>query len=247
VVATSSARGTQQGDRFVTTRIALGRMARPTILVAALAALALSLWFVARPVAAGLPENQVPIHQELPIDSTDNNFSDEDCGPFTSGVVWHFILNKWNGSDGELFATFDSAGVLSTGPEKVLENTQHFYVNTPTEDTLTDAYVQLDSAPGDAQLQLSHICHFEEASPTPTPEQTEEASATQEPSEEASQTTEQSELPATGTPAASESTPDGALALGGVSPLPTVIFSLILLASLASLAYANVRTARSRS
>jgi len=48
----------------------------------------------------------------------------------------------------------------------------------------------------------------------------------------------------TGTPAASTS--NTALFGDGSSPLPTVVFSLILLASLGALAYANVKTVRSR-
>jgi hypothetical protein len=55
---------------------------------------------------------------------------------------------------------------------------------------------------------------------------------------------EQSIEAGTGTPAAS--TPDGALSLSGVSPLPTIAFSLILLASLGTLAYANVKAVRNR-
>jgi hypothetical protein len=46
----------------------------------------------------------------------------------------------------------------------------------------------------------------------------------------------------TGTPA--ESPPDGALPFVGSSPLPTIAFSLILLASLGGLAYANVKSVR---
>jgi hypothetical protein len=49
----------------------------------------------------------------------------------------------------------------------------------------------------------------------------------------------------TGTPAASTS--NTALFGDGSNPLPTVAFSLILLASLGTLAYANVKTVRSRS
>lgn len=51
---------------------------------------------------------------------------------------------------------------------------------------------------------------------------------------------------ATGTPAASQ--PNTALGSdGGPSPLPTLAFGLILLASLGTLAYANVKTVRNRS
>ena len=55
---------------------------------------------------------------------------------------------------------------------------------------------------------------------------------------------EQSVEAGTGTPA--ESQPDGALFGLGSSPLATIAFSLILLASLGALAYANVKTVRSR-
>jgi hypothetical protein len=53
---------------------------------------------------------------------------------------------------------------------------------------------------------------------------------------------EQSVEAGTGTPAAS--IPNGALPSGGSSPLPMIAFSLILLTSLGSLAYANVKAVR---
>jgi len=53
---------------------------------------------------------------------------------------------------------------------------------------------------------------------------------------------EQSEKAGEGTP--EESAPDGALSLNGTGPLATIAFSLILLASLGTLAYANVKAAR---
>jgi hypothetical protein len=57
---------------------------------------------------------------------------------------------------------------------------------------------------------------------------------------------EQSVQAATGTPAASQ--PNTAMGTeGGPSPLPTMVFGLLLLASLGTLAYANVRTVRNRS
>jgi hypothetical protein len=38
--------------------------------------------------------------------------------------------------------------------------------------------------------------------------------------------------------------PDAAQSLDGASPLPTIVFSLILLASLGGLAHANVKSVR---
>jgi hypothetical protein len=55
---------------------------------------------------------------------------------------------------------------------------------------------------------------------------------------------EQSEKAGEGTP--EESQADSALSLNGTGPLATIAFSLILLASLGALAYANVKTVRSR-
>jgi len=74
--------------------------------------------------------------------------------------------------------------------------------------------------------------------PTPTPEETPEGSTP-------TPTPEQSVAGGTGTPAPSQ--PDTAMSPnGGPSPIPTLVFGLILLASLGTLAYANVKTARSR-
>ena len=55
---------------------------------------------------------------------------------------------------------------------------------------------------------------------------------------------EQSVHAGTGTPAQSQS--DTALSAIGSNPLPTIAFSLILLASLSTLAYANVKSVRNR-
>ena len=55
---------------------------------------------------------------------------------------------------------------------------------------------------------------------------------------------ESSVLAGTGTPA--ESQPDTAQSRDGVNPLPTIGFSFLLVAALATLAYANVKTVRSR-
>ena len=60
----------------------------------------------------------------------------------------------------------------------------------------------------------------------------------------ASASGEQSVEAGTGTPAGSVN--DSAFFGAGSSPLPTIVFSLILLASLGTLAYANVKTVRSR-
>jgi hypothetical protein len=60
--------------------------------------------------------------------------------------------------------------------------------------------------------------------------------------ESAGQSAEQSVEAGTGTPVAS--IPDSSVSGNGSSPLPTVIFSMLLVASLGSLAYSNVRVAK---
>jgi hypothetical protein len=259
------------------------RLVRPLALVAALAALGLALSVIARPAFAGVTY-QVPLHEAHQGANSETFQEDEDCGEFSTGVVWHFVLNQYSGNAAELFAEFDSAGNLSTVASKVEQSVQHFYLNTPTDDILLNAYAQTDTDPGDAMLVLSHVCHTgSEETPTPSESASEEPSqpaseapseepsqpaseqpseeasqpaseapseeasqpASEQPSEEASQSAEGSVLGGTGTPA--PSLPDGAMgATGGPSPLPTVFFGLILLASLTTLAWVNVKAVRSR-
>jgi hypothetical protein len=102
-------------------------------------------------------------------------------------------------------------------------------------------------------------CSEAVSTPTPTPEETPGETPVETPAETpvetpaqtpeesvAENTPEQSVAESTGTPAPSQ--PDTAMAVdGGPSPVPAVIFTLILLASLGTLAYANVKAARNRS
>jgi len=220
----------------VSTRTAQrGNFSRLMLVIAAAAAIALSLAFAGRaPVLAA--DTKVDINQQLPI-SSDGFKEDADCGDFTSGVVWHFVLNNYGPDDAQLFVTFADAGSLGPIAETPHPSTtHHFYVNTPDDDSLTDAYVMLPGDASDALLVLSHVCHTGE-------EQSVAESASEE--ESVAESGEQSEKAGEGTP--EESQADSALFGLGSSPLATIAFSLILLASLGALAYANVKTVRSRS
>ena len=227
---------------------------RPTILIAALAAIALSMLYLARPVAATEPYH-VDLHESHQgADSTDFK-EDEDCGDFTTGVVWHFILNQYDGNDtAHLVADFEDAGTLEVDAGPVNPGVQHFYINTPTDDVLNDAYAEVAQLDGDANLVLSHVCHTgeeqsqsqsESESQSQSESESESQSQSESESESQSQSGEQSVEAGTGTPA--ESQPDTAMSFGGSNPLPTVAFGLILLASLAGLAFANVKASRNRS
>jgi hypothetical protein len=211
--------------------------------IAALAAIALSLALATRAAPVLAADTKVDINQTLPLDS-DGFKEDADCGDITSGVVWHFVLNNYAPDDASLFVTFADAGSMGPIAETPHPSaTHHFYVSTPDDDSLTDAYVMLPGDAGDALLVLSHVCHTGE-------EQSVEESASEAESESESvaeseaQSGEQSVEAGTGTP--EESVSDGALFGNGANPLPTIAFSLILLASLGALAYANVKTVRSR-
>ena len=272
---------------------------RPLIFVVALASLALAMAAIARPAFAADPF-KVWLHEPHQDASSADFSEDEDCGDFTTGVVWHFILNQYDGNDtAHLVATFLGAGVLETDAQKVTPGVQHFYLNTPTDDQLdanNPAYAEVLTEDLDANLVLSHVCHTgNEETPTPTPSQSsEEETPTPTPTPTPSQSTEEETPTPTPTPSSEEETPtptptpsseeetptptptqsteaetptptpegsvqagtgtpapsipDGAMEMrGGPSPIPTILFAMILLGSLGTLAWANVRTARNRS
>ena len=112
----------------------------------------------------------------------------------------------------------------------------YVYVPPATEDT--GLHAQL--GPSGKWLGLSHLSFCFSEPPEESVPPSEEQSVAE--SEEASG--EQSVEAGTGTP--EESTVDSSLFGEGSSPLPTIAFSLILLASLGGLAYANVKTVRNR-
>ena len=96
---------------------------------------------------------------------------------------------------------------------------------------------------------VSHVsfCFDEEPdeTPSPTPEETPAETPGETPGETPAETPEGSVAGGTGTPAPSQ--PDTAMGVqGGPSPIPTIAFALILVAALGTLAWANIKTARSR-
>jgi hypothetical protein len=202
-----------------------GRMARPLVLVAALAALALSLAFVVRPAAAGGADKVTICHRTasdtnpyvkitVDIDAADGDLgNDKGQGDHYKehvGPVWELGLKAAHIEWGDIIPPIDG---IHDGLNWTAEG-QEIYEND---------------------------CNPVAASPTP--EESVSESVAESVAESA--TPEGSQAGGTGTP--EQSVGDGAVGFGGVNPIPTVVFSLILLASLGSLAYANVRSARSRS
>jgi hypothetical protein len=231
------------------------------IAMVAMGIIALALGYFVHPAYA-TTGTKVDIHQDLPILS-DGFTEDADCGDATSGVVWHFVLVNYDGTDAQLFGEFTDAGTFGPiDPADKPSTSIHFYVTTPTDDELIDAYVMLGgTVASNTQLQLSHVCHAGEAQsvaesasaesiaesvPESISESVPESVSESVPAsaeQSVAASGEQSVEAGTGTPAASVS--NGALSLNGVGALPTIAFSLILLASLGALAYANVKSVRS--
>ncbi|HLE59201.1 MAG TPA: hypothetical protein VJA85_06110 [Candidatus Limnocylindria bacterium] len=193
-----------------------GRMARPLVLVAALAALALSLALVARPAAAGEDHKVTICHRTA-----------SDTNPYVKITV------DIDAADGDL-GNDNGQGdhyMEHVGPVWY-EGAKDAHVEwgdiIPPIEGVHDGLNWTD----EGQAIYENDCNPVAASPSPTPEESVLESATPE----------GSQAGGTGTPEASVG--DGAVGFGGVSPIPTVVFSLILLASLGALAYANVRSAR---
>jgi hypothetical protein len=205
--------------------------------IAAMAIIALSFALTARPVLAADPAtlNESHVGTNSATDGADFPCPGDEVP--AGMVLWHFVLNGidpgiTSAISGEF--TFAGDGTLNVDSSKWNPNgTEHqFFVYTTGDDVLNGATADI----GDSSYNnfiLSHICHgAEEQSVAESASQAESASG------------EQSVEAGTGTP--EESTADSSFFGAASSALPTILFSLILLASLGTLAYANVKTVRSR-
>ena len=225
---------------------------RPTALVAAFAAFALSLFAIVAPAMASHVEPteidgnhscgqlNVAYDHEFKVEPVTGGTKDDPNSAFSVTLTLH------DTADGQTFdfdANLAVDAVFAKGG-----NEGNLYVYDPAETSDTGLHAPANSS--GSYAGLSHISFCFNDVPEPSEEPSEEPSQepsqepSEEPSEAPSQTPEQSVAGATGTPEAS--LPDGAMgATSGSNPLPTLLFSLVLLTSLGTLAYANVRTTRS--
>ena len=228
-----------------TRTMALARASRTSLAIAAAAALALSMAYFVRPALATQPD---PLHKvtichrtnsvtnpyvkitvdEASVDGAEGN--DKGQGDHLLehlGPVWDANTSyspPHNGDQwGDIIPPFYSDGVTLTGYSSLNWNAagQALFANKC-------------NFPGEVEESVA------ESADESVGENESEAESAAE-----SESGDEGVEGGTGTPA--ESVSDGALSLNGVGPLPTIAFSLILLASLGGLAYANVRTVRSRS
>ena len=220
-------------------------VSRPTLLFAALAALALSLLWVMSPALAehGTPgpavsPTEVAFPGGEPSCPTGDGvrFQDLDLVSGTTlGNVTILNVDVDAGTfDFEADLGFLVSYVFAKGgtPQNVYD-----YTGFPGGGVAHDDGLVTPNNPSGGPAGISHIdiCVVEG----------EEESVAESVAESIPASAEESVEAGTGTPAGSQ--PDTAGIFGGSNPLPTVAFSLILLASLAGLAFANVKGARSRS
>ena len=205
------------------------------ILIAAIAALALSVAFAVRPSFAAQGDENLPCpnggHFILHANSQENI----DIlvgrglveGDTTGGVTHMFYFAP---IDQDVFDMIMEGFEQEQGeqPPLVLSHCLAASSSTPT--------------PSESESATPTPSETPTATPTPTPSPTPEGSVaggTSTPSPEGSV------QGGTGTPEPSQ--PDTAMGVnGGPSPIPTIAFGLILLAALGTLAWANVKSARSR-
>jgi hypothetical protein len=227
-----------------TRTMTMARVSRLSLVLAAAAALALSMSYLVRPALATQPD---PLHKvtichrtnaetnpyvQITVDEASvdgDNGNDHGKGDHLfehTGPVWYSGAKADGVTWGDIIPPFYSDGSTLTGYPSLNWNAagQAIFDNG-CNGAEEEPVVESESAPEsvvEAESALESVVEAESA--------TESASG------------EQGEKAGEGTPA--ESISDGALSLGGSSPLPTIAFSLILLASLGALAYANVKSVR---
>ena len=250
-----------------------GIFSRRMLAIAAVAAIALSLALTMRVALANdlHQADDTPISWDDPnFQGTADECKDANLDP--GEVLWHFVHTMTDGGDlaSQLDAEFDSDGPrTAAGYSNGNGSAQVMYDIITGEDSLLSASDDIENTADGGLLNLSHICFGGEEESVPesaeqsvegsveesvpgsveesvpeSAEQSVEGSTEQSVGESEEASGEQSVEAGTGTP--EESTPDGSFFGAGSSALPTIAFSLILLASLGTLAYANVKTIRNR-
>ena len=238
-----------------TRTMTLARASRVSLVVAATAALALSMAYLVRPVLATQPD---PLHKVTICHRTDS-----EKNPYVQITVDEASVDGNAGNDkGKGDHLLEHQGLVWAGPNTPKEPKWGDIIPPFYSDGVTlDGYPSLnwnaagqaifdngckpaeEQSQGESESQGEPQSQGESAAESAAGEQSGAESASGEQSGAESASGEQSVEAGVGTPAAS--TPDGALPFSGSSPLPTIAFSLILLASLGTLAYANVKSVRS--
>ena len=113
---------------------------------------------VSAPLVALMLFAGVALGAEIRLQPSQQGTTSDCAGSGT--VTWHFILNNLDpGTDPlTLHALFTNAGELTDEGSPVgTGRTQHFFIDTPGNDTLEDAWVEVGTQSGTPRLVLSHI------------------------------------------------------------------------------------------
>jgi hypothetical protein len=230
------------------------RSTRPMLFLAAFAALALSMLAMVGPAMA---THVAPVFvagnnscaqlgdydHEFKIEPVESGTYDDPASDF---VVTITVNDTPEGQTFDFESNLGVDAVFVKGGDN-----GNLYVYSPAETADTGLHAPLGASGKWAGLSHISFCFNDVPESTPTPTPTPVVTPTPTPEETPAgetptPTPEQSVEAGTGTPAPSQ--PNTAMAPnGGPSPIPTLVFGLILLASLGTLAYANVKTVRSRS
>ena len=243
-------------------------VSRPTVLLAAIGAIALSMLYLILPVTATQPD---PLHQvtichrtnsvtnPYVIITVDEASVDGNSGN-DNGKGDHLLEHQGpvfdsnnppppphNGDQwGDIIPPFYSDGVTLTGYPSLNWDAagQAIFYNdcNPTESQSVAESVAESVQESVAESAQESVAGSVQESVAESVEQSVAESVTESTAQSVDESSEQTVEAGTGTPEESQS--NTAMSLGGSNPLPTIAFALILLASLSTLAFVNVQSVR---